>query len=617
MRIFDETLNKALNVFAPPPDLTISEWADEYRFLSPESSAEPGRWDTDRAPYQRGIMDAVKDEDLETIVLMTSAQVGKTEIIQNITGYFIHYDPAPILNVQPTLKMAETYSKDRLSAMIRDTPALRDLVAVAGSKKSGNTLLQKNFPGGHITLAGSNSPASLASRPVRIVLFDEVDRFPASAGTEGDPVSLGRKRTTAFFNRKVILVSTPTVRGASRIENAYNKTDQRKYFVDCPDCGESQTLDFKRIKWEENDPSTAALACIGCGVLIPHTKKKAMIEKGEWRATNQEITGSAGFHLNELYSPWRTWEEVVDDFLKAKDDPEQLKAFVNTSLGETWEHQGEAPEWKPLYDRREDYTWKPIPSEIDLITCGIDVQKDRIEGEIVGWNNNLESWSLDYFILTGDTSELEVFKELETVLEREFRNRENEVLTIKKAAIDSGYEATTVYKWAKTQPISQVLVIKGIETQNTILGPPKAIEIKLRSGKKMRRGVKVWGVGTNISKRELYRFLKREKPTDEELEEKGYPRGFCHFPSHYGQEFFKMLTAEVEDKKLIRGFPRYFWVKIRERNEALDCRVYARAAASAAGIDRGINRKKSLEKTSRRSVGTKKQIKRKKSKFLK
>lgn len=616
MRIFDETLNKALNVFEPPPDLTISEWADEYRFLSPESSAEPGRWDTSRAPYQKEIMDSVKSDEIESIVLMTSAQVGKTEIIQNITGYFIHYDPAPILNVQPTLEMAETYSKDRLATMIRDTPVLRTLVDPAGSKKSGNTLRKKNFPGGHITLAGSNSPASLASRPVRIVLFDEVDRFPPSSGTEGDPVSLGRKRTTTFFNRKIVLVSTPTIRGASRIENAFKKSDQRKYFVPCPSCGHSQTLDFKRIKWENDDPETAQLACEGCGVLIPHSEKKEMIEKGEWRAMNPSAEKSAGFHLNELYSPWRTWADVVKDFLEAKDDPEQLKAFINTSLGETWEHQGEAPEWKPLYDRREDYSFKPIPSEIDLITCGVDVQKDRIEGEIVGWNNNLESWSLDYFVLSGDTSELEVFKELEQILEKEYRNAENEIFTIRKLAIDSGYEATTVYKWAKTQSVSQVLVIKGIENQNTILGPPKAIEIKLKSGKKMRRGVKVWGVGTNIGKRELYRFLKREKPTDEEIESKGYPRGFCHFPKHYGTEFFKMLTAEVEDKKLIRGFPRYFWVKIRDRNEALDCRVYARAAASAAGIDRGIRRKKSLEKTSAGSAKSKKQIKRKKSKFL-
>lgn len=616
MKIFDETLAQALSVFEPPPDLSVSEWADEYRFLSPESSAEPGRWDTDRAPYQREIMDAIKDDSIESIVLMTSAQVGKTEIIQNITGYFIHYDPAPILNVQPTLQMAETYSKDRLATMIRDTPVLRSLVDPAGSKKSGNTLLKKNFPGGHITLAGSNSPASLASRPVRIVLFDEVDRFPPSAGTEGDPVSLGRKRTTTFFNRKIVLVSTPTIRGASRIENAFNQSDKRKYFVPCPHCDHFQTFDFKRIKWEDGDPETAQLACEGCGVLIPHTEKKGMIEKGEWRATNPQISGTAGFHLNELYSPWRTWSDVVEDFLKAKDNPEQLKAFINTSLGETWEHQGEAPEWKPLYDRREDYSSKPIPSEIDLITCGVDVQKDRIEGEIVGWNTNLESWSLEYFVIPGDTSQLEVYNELDSILEREFRNAENEVFRINKMAIDSGHEATTVYKWAKTQPVSQVLVVKGMDNQQTILGPPKPLEMKLRSGKKIRRGLKLWGVGTNITKRELYRFLKLEKPIDEELEEKGYPRGFCHFPKSYGDHYFKMLTAEVEDKKLIRGFPRYFWVKIRERNEALDIRVYARAASIAAGIDRGFSREKFLDKTLNKTGSKKKQIRRKKSKFL-
>jgi phage terminase large subunit GpA-like protein len=561
-------------------------------------------------------MDSVKLEENETIVLMCSAQVGKTEMIQNITGYFIHYEPSPILNIQPTLQMAETYSKDRLATMIRDTPVLRDLVDPAGSKKTGNTLLKKSFPAGHISLCGANSPASLASRPCRLILGDEIDRFPASSGTEGDPLSLAAKRATTFYNRKKVFVSTPTIRGASRIEKEFKKTDQRKYFVPCPDCGHFQTLDFKRLKWEKDQPETAALACEECGILIDHKHKKQMIENGEWRSTAEGLAGFVGFHLNELYSPWRQWKEVAADFLKAKDDPEQLKAFINTSLGETWEHQGESPDWKKLYDRREDFSHKPIPSDIDLIVAGVDVQKGRIEGEIVGYSANLESWSLEYFTIIGDTSQTSTFKELEKYLDKEYRNAENEIFRVSKMAVDSGYEAQTVYQWAKTQSISQVLVVKGMDSQQTILGPPKAIELKLKSGRRARRGVKVWGVGTNIAKRELYRFLKQEIPSDEDLKEKGYPRGFVHFPKSYSENYFKMLTAEVEDKKLIRGYARYFWVKVRDRNEALDIRVYARAASIAAGIERLQARNSRGGSNEPKVEPKRKQIRRKKSKFL-
>ncbi len=303
-------------VLRPPPRLTVSQWADEYRRLSPESAAEPGRWRTDRAPYQRGIMDAVNDPTVREIVVMKSAQVGWTEILGNIVGFHVDRDPAPILLIQPTLEMAEAWSKDRLAPMVRDTPALKGKIKDARSRDSGNTLLHKQFPGGHVTIAGANSPAGLASRPIRVVLCDEVDRYPPSAGTEGDPISLARKRSTTFWNRKLLMGSTPTVKDASRIEAAFLASDQRYFLVPCPHCGTEDRLRWQHVRWPEGRPEEAHYVCPHCGAVIEDTDKLRMLESGRWEAST-EFNGVAGFHLSELYSPWVTFGAMARAFTEA------------------------------------------------------------------------------------------------------------------------------------------------------------------------------------------------------------------------------------------------------------------------------------------------------------
>ena len=329
-------LEKALReTMKPPPKLTISEWADQYRQLSSESSAEAGRWSTSRAEYQRGMMDAVSDKSIETVVLMTAAQIGKTELVNNVVGFHIAQDPAPLLVVQPTLEMAQTWSKDRLAPAIRDTPALSEKIKNPRSRDSGNTTLHKVFPGGHVTACGANSPSSLASRPCRVILCDEVDRYPISAGTEGDPVALAKKRSATFWNRKLILVSTPTDKGSSRIEAAYAESDQRKYFVPCPDCNETQILQWANVRWKDNDPNTVEYICEHCGSCWGDAKRFQAIRYGKWEATAAGDGKTAGFHLSALYSPWTALADVVRDFLSAKKDPMRLKAWINTTLGET------------------------------------------------------------------------------------------------------------------------------------------------------------------------------------------------------------------------------------------------------------------------------------------
>jgi phage terminase large subunit GpA-like protein len=299
-------------------------------------------------------MDSVTDPSVHTIVVMKSAQIGWTEIINNIVGYFIDQDPCPIMVIQPTEHLAETWSKDRLAPMIRDTACLTKKVRDSKSRDSGNTILHKNFPGGHLTAIGANAPSNLASRPIRIVLPDEVDRYPASAGAEGDPINLAQKRTRTFFNRKLMMGSTPTVKEASRIELAFEDSDQRRYFVPCPDCNEFQTLKWAQVQWLKNEPDKAYYVCEHCGSCIQESSKHWMVRQGEWRAT-KPFSGTAGFHIWEGYSPWSTWGELAVDFLKAKRNTETLKTFVNTSLGETWEEAGETVDPDSLFYRREQY----------------------------------------------------------------------------------------------------------------------------------------------------------------------------------------------------------------------------------------------------------------------
>jgi phage terminase large subunit GpA-like protein len=575
-------VKKTMKILAPPPDLTVSEWADAERRLSAESSAEPGRWRCDRNPAQTGVMDAMTEPGVGRVVGMMSAQVGKTEGILNMLGYVIHLDPSPMMVVQPTLDMAEAFSKDRLAPMLRDTPALKEKVRDPRARDSGNTLLQKKFPGGHVTMSGANSPASLASRPIRIVLCDETDRYPASAGSEGDPVKLAQKRAATFFNRLFIEFSTPTIKGISRIEKSFEESDKRFFHLPCPLCGHMQVLKFEQMLWESPDsktPENVRYKCVSCSETFDESHKMEMLRKGKWIAT-APFRGTAGFHLWEAYSPWKHWHEIIAEFLEVKDDPERLKVWMNTSKGETFEIKGDAPEWKRLFERRERYPMGKIPARGLFLTAGADVQKDRIECEIVAWGRDKQSWSIDYVTFEGDTATEEPWKQLTELLSKQWAHPSGLMLPIRMLAVDSGYNSQHVYNWARTHPRSRVMATKGSDTAATIVGSPSNVDVRM-DGKRIRRGFRLWIVGVSIAKAELYSWLKLETPSDG----KPYPLGFCHYPE-YAEEYFQQLTAECLKEKLVKGQTRYYWEKTRERNEALDCRVLARAAAAVVGMDR-------------------------------
>ena len=559
------TLN-ALRAFKPPPDLKVSDWADQDRKLSPEASAEPGQWLTSRAEYQRGIMDAFSDPAVEVVVVMSSAQVGKTEILNNVIGFHVAQDPSPMLVVQPTLDMAQTWSKDRLAPMLRDTPQLQGLVKDPRARDSGNTTLHKIFPGGHITACGANSPSSLASRPVRIVLCDEVDRYPVSAGSEGDPVSLARKRASTFWNRRIGLFSTPTNKGNSRIEAAFEESDKRFYFVPCPHCKHEQILKWANVTWEKDNPDSAQYACEECGALWTDAERVRAIRQGKWVLTS-EFKRVAGFHISGLYSPWIPVDAAVREFLEAKKQPATLRVWVNTYLGETWEEQGEQVDDYAIAARRESYG-DTLPLEVVLLTAGVDVQDDRLEVEIVGWGRDDESWSVDYRTVYGDPSSPTVWRDMDSLLDQQFEREDGSILMVRSTCVDSGgHHTNSVYNFVRPREGKRVFAIKGVGGEGKpLVGKPGRNNI----GK-----IKLFPVGVDTAKDVLFSRMRIVEPGP----------GYMHFPLSRSDEYFRQLTAEKLVTRYHKGFARREWVKIRPRNEALDVRVYAMAALGIINLN--------------------------------
>jgi len=563
------------DLVGPPPRLTISEWADANRVLSGESSSEPGRWRTDRAPYQREMMDVITSDDYETVVIMTSAQVGKSEILLNAIGFYADHDPAPMLQLQPTLEMAAAFSKDRVGPMFRSSPALRGKINDSRSRKTKDnasaTVFHKKFPGGQLTMCGANSPASLASRPIRIVLADEIDRYPISAGTEGDPLNLARKRTTTFHNRKIVLTSTPTVKGASRIEMAFEDSDQRKFYVPCPHCQLMQPLVWANVRWSKDDAgkwdgNDPVYCCDGCGAAIQEQEKSAMLKRGRWVAEGFSDR-IAGFHLNELYSPWRKWRDMVADFLEAKKDSELLRVFINTSLGETFEEQGETVEPHALLKRKEAYA-APVPAGAVVLVAGVDTQGDRLEATILGLGGHDECWAIGHHVLFGDPSLPAVWQNLDDLLiSGEWEHESGNKLGVSASCIDSGgHHTKQVYEYCKRRKSRRVFAIKGVGGFGR---PAVSAPSRKRSGRDSRQ-VELWTLGVDEIKSIVYSRLATASPGP----------GYIHFPMNdcFGPEYFEQLTAEKIVTRFRKGVPYREWQAMRRRNEALDCMAYAWAA---------------------------------------
>lgn len=576
-----------------PIHLTISEWADEYRYLSSRSAAAPGRWQTSRTPYLREPMDALSPQDAcECVVLLFGSQLGKTETGLNFIGYIIDVAPGPGLMVQPTDKMTKNVVRQRLDPALTESPALAAKVAAAKGRDGGNNLESKEFPGGIFIMAGANSPANLASMPIRYLFLDEVDRYPGDVGGEGDPVNLARARTRTFSNSKELVTSTPTEEGSSRIAEEFETTDQRYFYVPCPECNESQVLNFSNLRWDKelvdgkevHKPETVAYMCEHCGSLIPEHKKTWMLESGEWVPHKPEIKRRKGYHLNSLYSPlgWYTWEKVVQDFIETENRPALLKTFVNTVLAETWHEKGDVPDWEAIYRRRSNYKFGTCPKGVLFLTAGADIQRDRIEIEIVGWGRDFKSWSIDYHVIAGETGGQEPWKELWAFLNNKWEVEGTNVkIPLSMMAVDSSDQTQMVYTQVRETNDDRVMAVKGMDNQIVQVGQPRYMDIDF-NGKKIYRGVRMWPVGVSVIKTELYGFFRLKPPLEDGA---ATPVGYCEFPQ-YEQEYFKQITAEQRVRRTINGRTNMRWEKKYERNEGLDCRVYARAAAFVYGLDR-------------------------------
>ena len=562
-----------LDGLRPETPLTVSEWADLHRRLSSKASAEPGPWRTDRTPYLREPMDCLSSESpVQRVVMMFAAQTGKTEAGSNWLGYVIDHAPGPMLCVQPTIEMAKRLSKQRLESMITETPVLAAKIAPARSRDSGNTMFSKEFSGGIMLMAGANSATGLRSAPCRYLFCDEVDAFPADVDGEGDPVSLAERRTTTFARRKILLTSTPTVKDFSRIEAEYQRSDQRRFYVPCPACGAMEWLKWGQLKWADGQPETARYQCEHCGERFEEMHKPAMLRGGEWRATAPSNGRTAGFHLSGLYSPlgWCSWEQLVDDFLRAKGDAPALKSFVNTRLAETWEEDYAAKvSADGLLARRLDYKPGMCPAGVVLLTAGVDVQDNRLAVSVWGWGEGETGWLVWHQELMGDPTQTEVWEQLDHVLATEWETECGKHLKLAQVAVDSGGHCThEVYRYVRDRGSRGVVAIKGSSRRNSpAVGKGSKVDVNWR-GKVIKRGVTLYQLGTDTIKTTLFGRLRHNETM-----------GGLNFGLAADDEYFRQLTSERQALRYHRGFPIREWVKkAGDRNEALDCAVYGYAA---------------------------------------
>lgn len=578
--------------WAPPPKLTGSEWADTYRKLSPEASSSPGQWKTE--DYQKDVLDAATDPEVEKVILMWSSQVGKTEIELNTVGYYIHQDPSPIMVVLPTKDpLAKDWSRDRLAPMIRDTEVLAKKVSDPKARDGDNSTLHKKFPGGLIVITGANVAADLASRPMRILLCDEVDRFPSSAGTEGDPIALAEKRQQTFWNYKRIYVSTPTIEGddekekgdekiiGSRIAVEYNKGTRELWKKQCPHCGEYVFINHEGMKFKEDKDSlgncTISDIKFECPIcLSQYDERTWKAQKGKWIAESPHIRGTRSFHLNAFYSPWYSWDKIIKEWVEAKKDPKQLQVVTNTLFGLPYKDKRNLDDEDKLLSRKEHYGAE-LPEGALLLTCGVDTQDTRLEYEIVGWGKDKESWGIEFGVIPGKPDNPATWNMLDDRLDKIYRFADGKGLKIACTCVDSGGHYTTdVYRYCKKNAHRRIFAIKGQGGP----GIPLIHKVTQNNSEKCLLIM----LGVDEGKTSIISSLKEKEPG----------ANYMHFPHDvidyetgeiinsrgYGTQYFKGLLSERPVVKKSGGVLKYVWEKVNThaRNEALDTRNYAQAA---------------------------------------
>ena len=563
----------------PPPKLTLSEWAGRYGVLSRETSAQTGRF---RAfPYQTGIMDAVTDPAVDKITVMKSARIGYTKVLDHVVGYYIHQDPAPILMVQPRVEDGEDYSKTEIAPMLRDTPVLAELAGDPKSRNSDQTILKKTFANGSsLSIVGANSPSGFRRVTARVVLFDEIDGYPSGgAGSEGDQIALGTKRTETFWNRKIVVGSTPTIKGLSRIERSYNESDQRRFHVPCPTCGALQVLEWGGLdmphgmKWDKDEdgngmPESVYYVCKENGCVIHDVDKPEMVALGEWQAS-KPFKGHAGFHIWAGYSlfPNASWKNLVAEWLRVKDDPLLRQTFINLVLGEPYEDRGEKALNEAKLSARCEVFPAEVPDGVAVLTVGIDTQDYRFEIEVVGWGMNEESWSIDHEVIEGDMETPDPWDRLDAYLKKIWTRADGRGFAVMAACMDSGgHHTQKVYDFCKARLGRKIWAIKG---ESAIGGKRSPVWPTKKPSSRTKSTFRPIIIGVNAAKDSIRSRLHIEKPGP----------GYMHFPVERDINYFAQLTSERSVRKVSGGQHYRVWELPPGRaNEALDCRVYGYAA---------------------------------------
>lgn len=561
---------QTLDLFRPPSDESVSEWADHNRQIVGKSAPEPGQWHTDRAPYQREIMDSFSTRGIHDIVVMSSAQVGKTDMMMNMIGRMIDLAPGPSLLVVPDEDAFRDFSVERLTPTIEATPVLRKKVYGGG----GSTIGQKNFPGGFLSMTGAQSPSGLKSRPIQNLFMDEVDGYPPSAGIEGDPVSLAKKRTQNFAFAKRMLASTPTIKQTSRIYKEFLRGTQEEWEIQCANCGEYSQILFDDIRFEktetadingkkEYEVTSAVWRCPMCmKTMEEHQVKRA---PGKWVAYNPKALhrGIRSFHLNAFISPWSKWKEICQKFLDAKDDPEMLKTFYNLELGLPFEYKESTAIPDQLFARREHYDAE-IPKGVLVLTMGVDTQDNRLEYEVRGWGREEESWGIQYGVIPGRPDDESTWEMLDEVLDREWKLGNGRKIKVSAAFMDAGghfYDSVTTH--CEARRMKRIYAIRGANKEDVPL---------IQRAKKTKNGVNTYFLNVFSGKRAILYNAGVTMPGPK----------YMHFPDNegtgYDEIYFRGLISEMVKPVKKRGVYVEEWIKIYERNEPLDCCNYSRCA---------------------------------------
>lgn len=575
VRAVVDAIRRAARNLVPPADMLPSEWAQQ-NIRIPVGNAVPGPINFDNAPYQRGMLDAVKEPGVRRVTLQTGAQLGKTTVLQCASGYFIAHEPRSQIMVQPTQGDMQTFMETKLRPMFDANPSIRSVMAKQRGRDGVNNSRMISYIGGWLMMSWAGSPKTLRGRSAPVTMADEIDGYDVTA--EGDPVQLLVQRSATFGDQALLIESsTPTIKGESRVEAGFQQGDQRRYFVPCPDCGHAQFLRWGQVTWEGKDtpdgeqrPETAVYACESCGSCWDDGMRVAAIRNAErlgagWKA-EKPFRGHASFHAPEMLSTFRRLRDIVQSYLD-KMAVGDLQSFVNVSLAETYEEAGDKVDVDSLKARREVYA-APVPAGGVYLTAGVDMQQDRLEVEVVAWGVGEESWSVEYAVLWGDPLAGDVWNDLDDYLAQEFQHASGRALPISAACLDTGGTSgytQAAYDYARGKTGRRLFAIKGVSGwDRAIVEKPQ----RKQSGKNARK-VDLFLVGVDQAKLLTMRRLANPKPGP----------GFCHVPHDRDDEWFRQVTAETLRTRYVKGQPVREWHKPdRARNEALDCRCYAYAA---------------------------------------